>query len=80
MSQGEFRDNREKEKAQRGLLGHRGPKGLSRGAELLGQAPYKGRKNEGAEYSLGRVGIGVALPDFHPSSTFLRGGGSFVLI
>ncbi|KAB0338349.1 hypothetical protein E2I00_014805, partial [Balaenoptera physalus] len=53
LSQEEFRDNREKEKAQRGLLGHRGPRGVSSGAELLGQAAYKGRENEGAEYSLG---------------------------
>ena len=80
MSQEEFRDNREKEKAQRGLLGHRGPRGVSSGAELLGQAAYKGRENEGAEYSLGRVGLGVALRDFHPSSTFLSRGGSFVII
>ncbi|KAB0353732.1 hypothetical protein E2I00_019511, partial [Balaenoptera physalus] len=53
LSQEECRDNREKEKAQRGLLGHRGPREVSSDAELLGQAAYKGRENEGAEYSLG---------------------------
>ena len=58
MSQEEFRDNREKEKAQRGLLGHRGPKGVSRGAELLGQAAYTGRENEGANIHWGEWGWG----------------------
>ena len=34
----------------------------------------------GAEYSLGRDGLGLIFLDFHPSSIFPKGGRIFVLI
>ena len=47
---------------------------------FLWHAGYEGHTNEGVEYSLGKEGFGVVFLDFDPSSTFPRGGGSFVLI
>lgn len=48
--------------------------------EFVWQCGYMRYRNEGAEYSLGREGFGVVYSDFHPSSTFLRDAGIFVLI
>lgn len=70
LSQEEFRDNREKEKTQRGLLGHTAPTGVRSGAELLGQAAYEGREHEGAESSLGRVGAASHFLIFTPAPPF----------
>ena len=49
-------------------------------AEFLWQASYVGCRNEGAEYPLGREGLGFVFPDCHSSSIFPRRGGLFVLI
>lgn len=47
---------------------------------FLWQARYEGQARERGQYSLGRRGLGVVFPDFHPSSTLPRGGGIFALI
>ena len=39
---------------------------------FFGQAGYKGHKNEGVGYSLGRKGLGIIFPDFHSSPAFLK--------
>ena len=46
---------------------------------FLQQAGDEGHINEGVGYSAGKGELG-RVPDFHPSSIFLRGDGIFVLI
>ena len=62
------------------LLGESRQTQVSGCPELLWQVGYVECRNEDVEYSLGRGGFGSHIPDFHPSSTFLRDAGIFVLI